>query len=343
MCTAAAEIKRFEADAAEVRGAYLAPNSNRSYLTGKKAFVRFMQQYGYAPMLPTSDHHLSLFVVHEVRIRNNLVSTAKQYLFGVRALHLEHGYAWTPWADRFPIYQALRGCKRLFTDSDERAPPKLEITFQILKDLSNVILGSANLLKLSSKNKLTLWAVCLVAFYGLLRKDNVTVAKASSFNPNRCLLRSDFKIATEIMLVTLRWSKVIQFSDRCHSIPYCRTGLALCPVSAVERCFAVTDAAAEGPAFSWENRKGRTSPLTHATFIYNVKRAIEFTGRDPQRYSGISFRRGGASTAADLGGNHELIKELGDWKSDACLRYVRRPTKDRLSLPTLLAKAASRI
>ena len=339
---AAAAIADFEAKAADVRGAYLAPNSNRAYLTGKKAFVHFMQEYRYAPILPASDFHLSLFVVYEVHVRKNLVSTAKQYLFGIRALHLEHGYPWTPWADRFPIYQALRGCKRIFSESEDRAPPKLEITFQILKDLSDVILGSANLLKLTRKNQLTLWAVCLVAFFGLLRKDNVTVAKASSFNPNRCLLRSDFTIAANVMLVKLRWSKVIQFSDRFHSIPYCRTGTALCPVSAVENCFRMTDSTEEGPAFSWEIRRNKCSPLTHATFISNVKRAVHFTGRDPQRYSGISFRRGGASTAADLGGNHELIKELGDWKSDAYLRYVRRPTIDRLSLPTLLANAASR-
>jgi hypothetical protein len=215
------------------------------------------------------------------------------------------------------------------------------MTLDILRELHDIILAP-RLLGLRAENMLTLWAACLVAFFGLLRKDNVTVAKAASFNPNRCLLRSDFDFAASFMVVKLRWSKVIQFSERYHSIPYRKTGTPLCPVTAVANCFAATQASAEGPAFTWVNKKGGSAPLTHATFLYNLRRAIQLTGRDPLLYSGISFRRGGASTASALGGADELIKELGDWKSDAYQRYVRRSAKDRLALPTLLANAAAR-
>ena len=340
---AATEIAAFEHSANEVRGAYLAPNTTRSYLTGKRAFLRFMLKYGYAPILPASDRHIALFIIFTVSINKNLVSTAKQYLFGVRALHLEHGMLWQPWSDRFLVYQALRGCKRLFGEIEGSRALKLEMTMAILLEICQTVFAPANLLNLTRANKLTLFAVCLVAFFGLLRKDNVAISKAQSFNPNRCLRRADFSFAQNVMVLKLRWSKVIQFSDRFHTIPYRKTGNALCPVEATRRCFQATpDAAADGPAFVWENKAGRFAPLTHATFVYNVKRAVQLTGRDPQRYSGISFRRGGASAAAALGANHELIKELGDWKSDAYLRYLRRPAAERLALPTLLANAAAR-
>ena len=338
-------VRKFEEEYKNIAHSYLADNSHRSYLTGKRAFVKFMLRHGYAPIVPASDRHIALFVVFLVQRQKLLVSSAKQYLFGVRALHLESGQEWKVWSERFLVYQAFRACKRLFGERiNEGRPTKLEITFRTLLDLRKAAFSTDVVDRTGKENVTTFWAVCLVLFFGLLRKDNVTVAKKSAFNPNRCLAREDFSFDPHGNIqLKLRWSKVIQFSERYHVITYVRTGGILCPCKAIKAAFATTPPHAShlGPAFQW--KVGRQfSPLTHATFTRFLKKCIDLTGRESANYSGISFRRGGASAGALLGADHELIKELGDWKSDAYLRYTRRPVKQRLALPRMLAEAATK-
>lgn len=57
------------------------------------------------------------------------------------------------------------------------------------------------------------------------------------------------------------------------------------------------------------------------------KRVISFylvkVGRDPTRYSGHSFRAGGATDLFAIGMPYPQIKKMGRWKSDAAMRYYR--------------------
>ena len=46
---------------------------------------------------------------------------------------------------------------------------------------------------------------------------------------------------------------------------------------------------------------------------------------DASQYAGHSFRRGGASFAHQAGLPVDMIKLLGDWKSDAVLLYLTVP------------------
>ena len=62
-------------------------------------------------------------------------------------------------------------------------------------------------------------------------------------------------------------------------------------------------------------------------------------GLDWKRYSGHSFRRGGATFAFNLGVNSELIQYMGDWASDAYQRYQEMSPAMRLALPLAMASA----
>ena len=66
---------------------------------------------------------------------------------------------------------------------------------------------------------------------------------------------------------------------------------------------------------------------------------------DHKRYSGISFRGGGASLAAQEGTEKELIieKELGDWKSDAYELYCRDQLSKGWSYPHCLPNYQARL
>jgi hypothetical protein len=77
-------------------------------------------------------------------------------------------------------------------------------------------------------------------------------------------------------------------------------------------------------------------PVSYPHWQKWLKYLIEASGRDPSRFATHSFRRGGASFAFQAGVPTEVIKLLGDWKSDAFFRYLQVPMLDK-------AKAAAKI
>ena len=62
-------------------------------------------------------------------------------------------------------------------------------------------------------------------------------------------------------------------------------------------------------------------------------------GINPQSYAGHSFRRGGASFAYQSVVPLELIKALGDWRSDTILIYLTMPLTIRLQSANMLCKS----
>ena len=62
-------------------------------------------------------------------------------------------------------------------------------------------------------------------------------------------------------------------------------------------------------------------------------------GFDPKLFAGHSFRRGGAFFAYQAGVPIELIKTLGDWRSDTILIYLAITLTVRFHSANMLIKA----
>ena len=83
------------------------------------------------------------------------------------------------------------------------------------------------------------WAVCLVSFYGMLHKHHLLAGSCHTFEPSQQLVWSDFQIFPWGALVTIRWSKTIQFRERVVQIPLpLIPDSPLCPVIAIQRAFS---------------------------------------------------------------------------------------------------------
>ena len=75
------------------------------------------------------------------------------------------------------------------------------------------------------------------------------------------------------------------------------------------------------PAFC-NHHNSRLIPLNKAAFILKFRELLARAHvPSAERYTGHSFRRGGATYAFRSGVPGELIKVMGDWKSDAYKRY----------------------
>ena len=190
-----------------------------------------------------------------------------------------------------------------------------------------MLLAFKHHLDLNNPVHTTFWAVCLVAFFGLLRKANLLSKGLAQFNPEKHLQRGDIFFFTDWVVVVNRWSETIQFSQRVLTIPLPRIPQhPLCPYT-----FQMVPAPLSGPVFVIPTSHANSlKPLTYAKFDSLLKCLAVKLNLDPTQISGHSFRAGGATLAFKAQLPAELIKRLGDWHSDAYRSYIHIPVKDRM-------------
>ncbi|MEW8544996.1 MAG: hypothetical protein AB2693_15840, partial [Candidatus Thiodiazotropha sp.] len=168
------------------------------------------------------------------------------------------------------------------------------------------------------------WAACLVGFFSFFRKSNLLVESHILFDPSRHLCANDIQFTTTGAVLKVRWSKVIQFRERTLHIPLPKIPNSMfCPSTALlmltlenSRCPAPV------PLFRYRLAGADNIPLTYKQFTAKLNSCLSASGIHASKYSGHSFRRGGATFALQCGLPVNLIKLQGDWSSDAVDRYL---------------------
>jgi hypothetical protein len=175
-----------------------------------------------------------------------------------------------------------------------------------------------------------MWCLYLFAFFLMLRKSNLVVT--SKTETEKQLRRSDVVIGERQLLVSIRWSKTIQFGDRILTLPLLAIpGSPLCPIQAYNNMLDLVPAPAESFAFVLPSKKGLI-PVSYSGLQSSLKKVLQTLGLDPQAYASHSFRRGGATWAFKAKVPANLIQFHGDWKSDAYKRYLRFDLQDKVSV-----------
>ena len=280
------------------------------------------------PPVPASSHTICLYAAFLARSLK--FSSIPQYLNIIGLLHKEFGLA-NPLADNWHISSLLTGIKRVLGNERQQ---KLPVTPGLLLKIFEVLNPAYSV-------DASFWAICLVAFYGMFRKSHLLVQGLSQFNADRQFIKSDFRFFPWGAIVLVRWSKTIQFRERCISIPLPRlSGSPLCPVSAILHAFSFTRTAPPtSQALCWVlPRSLQFRCFTYPFFMSKFKGILDKAGVDSSKYGSHSFRRGGASFAFEAGVPLELIKVMGDWKSDAVLLYLTVPLHLRVQATTQMSK-----
>ena len=115
-------------------------------------------------------------------------------------------------------------------------------------------------------------------------------------------------------------------------LPYI-PGSILCPKTALTNAFRFTApvATSDMQAFNWVDGSCIVHVFTYCAFVTKLRLTLSSLGLDPKHYAGHSFHRGRASFAYQSGVPLELIKALGDWRSDTILVYLTMPLTVSLS------------
>ncbi|XP_078363286.1 uncharacterized protein LOC144647358 [Oculina patagonica] len=190
---------RLDMEVLNFRKQAYASSTKTTYKSQLRAYLIFCVYYGYKP-LPASTVTLSRYAAFLARSLS--VSSIPAYLNIVRILHLEHGLE-DPTKNNFHLATTLRGIRRSKGHTVTQKKP-------MTPDMLLAIKAHLNLTDPAHAN---FWAVCLVGFFGLLRKANMLLKGIAKFNPLKNLRRGDIVFYPDWVIIINRWSKTIQFSQ----------------------------------------------------------------------------------------------------------------------------------
>ena len=311
----------------QYRAHYFAESTKSSYRTHRNTYFRFCASMGYDPV-PVNPERLCQYTAFLAR--SLCVSSISLYLNVIGILHRQFGLP-NPLINNWPLKTLLTGFRR---SNSHPSHQKLPITPVILlRIFSN--------LNMSCSFDASFWAICLVAFSGMFRKSHLLPMSTSAFDATKQLTKDDFQFFTWGAQLTIRWSKTIQFRERVVRIllpliPYS----PLCPVTACSRAFRFTyQSSGSSQAFNWLHPTTLSiQTFTYHSFSTKLRGLIAELGLQAGDYTSHSFRREGASFAYQAGVPIELIKVLGDWKSNAVLLYLTITLTIRLQSVNILSK-----
>ena len=215
-------------------------------------------------------------------------------------------------SNHFLVQRILQGCKLSANNTDKRKPITKSLLKRIIRSLSSIFD--------SQYNRLLFKAMFIISFYALLRVSEI----AKTQHSNHSILHSDinlkqYKGQVNKIDVVLRHSKhnnsetTIQLHKQSHR--------KLCPVRAVQKFHNIR---APGDGQFFVNNDG--NPITDKQFRKVFSKCITKIGLKPKFYTPHSFRIGGATSAHLKNISDSQIRQLGRWKSNAFLGYIR-PSK----------------
>ena len=288
----------------------VAESTNRTYHSAQKKYLTFCSNYNFTP-LPVTQELACKFAVFLASqgLRPQSISA---YLSAVRHLQISNGlqnYSRPDW----PILQyTLRGIKRSAVAIPTQV--RLPITVDILKRMQRVLFPSPTTFPYDS---LMLWAACCLSFFGFLRSGEATAQTASSIPIHYYDVSTDSHTDPSMVRVFMRQSKTDPYGKGAF-IYLGRTRQDICPVVALLNYLARCPTSSNSALFI--NHDG--TPFTRDQFVRRVKTTISAAGIDSTHYAGHSFRIGAATTAAQAGLSHNMIKTLGRWNSEAYQTYI---------------------
>lgn len=200
----------------------------------------------------------------------------------------------------FAVKQLLKGFKKKRPSTDSRKP----ISFTTLKKLCNSL---PNMIMESYSTHL-LKAMFLLAFHFALRIGEITVSPHN-------LKMSNIKIKKMKLTIDFSSYKHCPSFFQKHTIK--AKAFDPCPVTALE-VYLKLRGLHSGPLFLYNGK-----PISRKFFVGYLKQCFTIIGLDNKHFNSHSFRIGVASYWLASGYTDIQIKQMGRWRSDAVLKYLR--------------------
>jgi integrase len=304
-----------------IRHRALEPSTRASQNSMLRSYYTFCARTGLPP-LPFCSFVVGLFFVEFMR-HGNRASSLKTYVAAFKRHSCEVGQPWLSDLEQFRLNDLLRGLGK----TDRRpSNQKLPITMEVLR----AMLAHAD-------TRMVLWqvvaAMAAMGHDGLFRGGELTALTIGD------ITWGDERRAC---WVRLRSSKM-RLAGAPEYVPLADYG----PMSAVawlrdlwgllevDARLAADPATASRPLFPLVDARGQVRASAFfgkAAFVRACQQLLRAAGYPHQRYSGHSFRSGGATDLWNGGVQPRLIQLQGRWRSDAMYLYIRDNPQTRLDV-----------
>ena len=294
-----------------------ADSTTKKYLGAFKRWKLWAEARQGVPVFPVQDIHLALYLQH----LGESVESRAAAEEAVHALAWLHQVAGLPSVGDSPLVPVtLAGLGRRLARPKVRKEP---VTADMLRAMVDSVGQEPSL------SDVRLLAVCLVAFAGFMRCDELLKLHCS-----------DVAFGTESMTITIVSSKTDQYREG-SSLVIARTGTLTCPVAMMEKYFFMGGLCThdQGKVFraidSTKNgqRLRKSGGISYTRLRELLLEKIKQLGMDPKAFGMHSVRAGGATAAARAGVADRLFKRHGRWRSESAKDgYVKDALVTRLSV-----------
>ena len=283
----------------------MAESTKATYRSHLRKYLEYCSKIKCQPV-PISNINLCRYVAYLGR--SYRFCTVQQYLNIVRILHLELGLS-NPLKQNWQLSSVLSGIKR---GKGVAQSYKLPIHISMLRQFHSM-------LNHADPQDARFWAAVLACFFGLLRIGNITVKNKKSWCPDKVIKRSDFSVCTKGSVLSVSCTKTIQYKERVLEVPLPFIhNECICPTSAMIRFLHMSRDVPNNMPLLSILQSGKIIPLTQDMVRKKLSQLLP-----DKRYGTHSLRRGGATWLLVSGVSLDMVKSLGDWKSDAVLKYIK--------------------
>ncbi|KAF5355210.1 hypothetical protein D9757_014770 [Collybiopsis confluens] len=319
--------------------------SAENALADAASCFQYSRLFELAPHLPrtssSTQSHLNgirrtLTSLHKSRSISSMElhpKTIKSYLSSVCSLHVDAGLPFDV-CESPTVQRLICGIKQYY--GEKARNPKLPVTAALMDKLASFRYVSFG------RDEANFDAAYKLAWSGFLRCGEFTVGDKEIFNPAVHLTRACIQFLPSIeapthIRLTLPESKTNPFQKGVSIIVAAVPHSRFCAVTVLKHLFVAHPLPLDSPLFSMVD--GRS--MTRSFFISTLKSRLLSIGVDPAGYSGHSFRRGAATSAAAASYSDYEIQLLGRWRSDAYKLYLDVPVGRLLHLSARLHVAAA--
>lgn len=268
-------------------------------------------------------------------------STIEQHMSAIRSMRVDFGVVAPP--ESGLLRRVIKGARTapLAQPLVPARPPRFPVTMSVL----SMIRARIDMARMDSA---LLWFACLIGVQGLLRSGEFTLASGLSNEAKQLhMLRlSHLRLAADGQTMTLTVPRSKTLIDG-FTVSYAKASDdQLCPIRAWQTYEALrrrlqpsSFASDREPLLLTE----RGLPLSQKELIDQLRRvlAVAGLGQLARRFSGHSFRRGGAQSLFDAGAPIAEIMRAGRWKSTVVHVYLTSGTALASAFSTFFAKAVA--
>ena len=322
-----AGLNQLRLDNRSTQSFYYAKASARNVLSHMRQWVCFCLFFGLI-LLPAMPEDVILFA--ELMALSSGYDHIKAVIGSISFLHKNYNMYFD--SESFQLRTTLQSLKRKLAKAPNQAlpisPSHLRAMYQFI-DLNN-------------PQDLALWCCILVGFFGLLRKKSICPEDdLAKLDPTKILTVRKTLVDKDkgIALLYVNFAKTMQFGQKDLVIPLVKNQCqALDPIFHLDLLFSRTNAPLDYPAFSYRKSSGSLGHVTHKLFTSKLKTLLSRAGFSPEKFSGHSLRRGGATFLYKCGASTLEIQACGDWVSSVFTRYLFVGVEERLHSQKLMSR-----